>query len=1368
MHGNRVCSHCLGYFNVEECRLKVIRGELYTICPYCDETIKKLKNFPPEERERLLRREHDFDHDLRNLFRKDKIEDINDVYLRTNDAKDYLHNIFEGGEAEDSLDSFLFQKDPFIKKLQKIKKAGGEKGKPDYTIEKDFISLELKPLFVKDKRRGILKQEQLDGDRLKSELKKQIYKYIGQTKYVILTNYKKWLFFSTKSCISEENCKPFYECEFFGFLNELKNFGDLREFLEKKQEVFEKEDLDERFFKNLKEWKRILGDIKFECSEREKDEIIINLINKLVFVEVLDDFMLIEPLWIKRKWEEYKSRGRNILDFLNFLDKYFYDVYGTELFKGGEIKINAERENIIEFEKKLEIVLGLKSKMERDYRGITQYYYRNIDEDISGKSYERYLAEHRKEKGIFYTPKNITKYIVNNTVGCILDEILNEIKAEFERLGEIKRKEEEIRDKEESLREKRKKREQIRKWRDVRRASHERKKIEEEIKNLQREINVLKEEYNKIYGEKERHIKRLKELLEKFVSVKVLDPACGSASFLIKALRVFWDKYNNLKSIFEENKQIITWERSLGDFIQRLHIDYHIRTDSKRRIFHILLRHIYGNDIDERALDIAKGNLWRESIKLSPEDFRYEKRKDEKLAHVLPDLELNFGNGDALVGLPEDLAVRYLEQNYKEEIKELFKLREKYLETGEIAIIDKIREIKGRLRRELDKEFEKYLEREGLPSCKGLTRPLHWVLEFWHAFFDRNGDALPVEERGFHVILGNPPYGRIKQVLSKEEREIFSRIYEHFYKYQRGNFNFYKLFLEKCFYLLKKGGRFSMIFPSSFLSERDSEPLRKLIFEETIVDKILQFPEKTRVFTESTQDVTVLIYEKRKLDDYEVQIKTNIDEYDMDRLNELEFLRLKKSEMKELNESYQIPALRYPEYEWRILKKISKFPTFGLGVERKKTREFCVSCGQRTIHELVKEKNGKYKVCKKCGRKIQPVGEIGVGHLDETLDKEFMSKERTGDLLVKGIHLDRYFVNLDEDGPQPRYVRKQDFLRKKPEAKKSIEMERIIGRNVVNKALRPRLRFSILPKGFVITNNVKYIIPNPNANLDKYFIVGLLNSSLLNWRFEIFSNQNGIRNYEIEALPIIRASQEEQAAVSELVKKMLMLMKLRHKFLKIWRKNANNLRDAKKSLKEILLEDKRKIKAGNSENVWTKDASIYPDSKDKEIIEKQFSRIKIIGVGKNKLKICGIEGAKEEKLLELSAKNEMLRDILYLEITELLSSGKKLKCLRDIFSKTEISVIEPNVLENTPNLLKKTMEEFKEWVKNEGLEYPLERIESIVSIDNEIESVDAEIDAYVFKLYGLSKEEVDVVLDALETSESIKGKILDKYEALAF
>jgi len=113
---------------------------------------------------------------------------------------------------------------------------------------------------------------------------------------------------------------------------------------------------------------------------------------------------------------------------------------------------------------------------------------------------------------------------------------------------------------------------------------------------------------------------------------------------------------------------------------------------------------------------------------------------------------------------------------------------------------------------------------------------------------------------------------------------------------------------------------------------------------------------------------------------------------------------------------------------------------------------------------------------------------------------------------------------------------------------------------------------------------------------------------------------------------------------------MLMLMKLRHKFLKIWRKNANNLRDAKKSLKEILLEDKRKIKAGNSENVWTKDASIYPDSKDKEIIEKQFSRIKIIGVGKNKLKICGIEGEKGEKLLELSAKTRCCETFFILKL----------------------------------------------------------------------------------------------------------------------
>ena len=49
--------------------------------------------------------------------------------------------------------------------------------------------------------------------------------------------------------------------------------------------------------------------------------------------------------------------------------------------------------------------------------------------------------------------------------------------------------------------------------------------------------------------------------------------------------------------------------------------------------------------------------------------------------------------------------------------------------------------------------------------------------------------------------------------------------------------------------------------------------------------------------------------------------------------------------------------------------RLLKFFEFFKG-EGKETKEFCVNCGQRTVHELVKDEQGEYwKVCKKCGRK---------------------------------------------------------------------------------------------------------------------------------------------------------------------------------------------------------------------------------------------------------------------------------------------------------------------------------------------------------------------------------------------------------------
>jgi hypothetical protein len=108
-------------------------------------------------------------------------------------------------------------------------------------------------------------------------------------------------------------------------------------------------------------------------------------------------------------------------------------------------------------------------------------------------------------------------------------------------------------------------------------------------------------------------------------------------------------------------------------------------------------------------------------------------------------------------------------------------------------------------------------------------------------------------------------------------------------------------------------------------------------------------------------------------------------------------------------------------------------------------------------------------------------------------------------------------------------VRKEAFLEKRPAVGRVIAHPRIIGRNTRNKASSRRLKFALLPEGYVCGNSIKQIIVT-DRDIDPLYLMALLNSSVLNWYFEVFCSQNNIRNYCIEALPIPRASQQAQDA----------------------------------------------------------------------------------------------------------------------------------------------------------------------------------------------------------------------------------------------
>jgi len=143
----------------------------------------------------------------------------------------------------------------------------------------------------------------------------------------------------------------------------------------------------------------------------------------------------------------------------------------------------------------------------------------------------------RKKDGVFYTPKYITKYIVDNTVGklCVEKKSILELDQDFD------------------------------------------------IVEYQKSSGGVNKKGEKLFHTLESYKKWLLEL-------KIVDPACGSGAFLNEALSF----------LIREHKEV-------DDLIAEL-------TNTPLRIFDteksILENNIYGVDINEESVEIAKLSMW--------------------------------------------------------------------------------------------------------------------------------------------------------------------------------------------------------------------------------------------------------------------------------------------------------------------------------------------------------------------------------------------------------------------------------------------------------------------------------------------------------------------------------------------------------------------------------------------------------------------------------------------------------------------------------------------------------------------------------------------------------------------------------------
>ncbi|MFO8018647.1 MAG: Eco57I restriction-modification methylase domain-containing protein [Promethearchaeia archaeon] len=1209
----------------------------------------------------------DLIEDLEILFPKEKLK-LSEIanltsHLKNNGLIRYLDDLSTGSLPESALREDLFAGDCVMAKFffgsmsPEVSISGGL---IDYKIQIDYNSvlLEVKPLFVpkKNKKGKIeyLKQEKLEWNKHQA----QIEKHSLENEYVILTNLKDWYIFSRRSKGKSLNEEPL---SFEDFFEEFKGANNIYNDLERFERRKDKGKLDELFFKSLKFWVNQLNSVEFkkDISEKEKIEIIINLINKFVFIQTLDDYSVVKFQWIHKYWqnmvEDYQISKKTVIEeFFKKVNKWFFLYYNTELFKTSLLdNIAHTKENFESLFSKLELVLGVTSRQSifsGSERGITNYNFREIDEDIFGKAYETYLAEVRDEQGIFYTPKLITKYVIQETVGTFFDEKIKEIKEGFEN----------------------------------------------------------------------EDFERLKDILNDIITFRVLDPACGSGPFLIKVIRLIWKKYSEIIELVKEYKSehidgltssdkaqtaLQVEENPVLTVINKIEKKLN-HTNKVDLISTLILRHIHGNDLDIKALDVTKLNIWLEAIKLIPEEFRYDKIKGGK-RQILPDLKMNLRHGDSLVGLPPSTSYKYIKTKYPSKIDGLNKLREEYMENSRIeGHLERIDNIIHDINKGMEPIFEKFLEYRGFSKeIIDVTVPFHWATDFWYIF---------EQKQNFDVVIGNPPY------LSADK---MSETLDDFYiEYLKETYNevvlkgskpdMYLFFIQRTFNL--SGRDFSFIIPNRIISNDATKKFRDYILDNKSLRRLVNFAQTVKIFEDPDVHPCLLFLSENH----------NHALYSAKYLKEKGKLFAKDLDEIEYQICQQYNILFDQKVKVNIVEKISHFGNL-----------------EGLIHEGLRGK----KISKQEYENI-PVKE---DYIQEFRGKNIRRYRLRG---FKG-----YFY-------YPKKQREKDVETFENEGALSNKLMQLYSK-LVFPELSAKTRVAIEKNGWVAYGGI-YFISEKECEIQMKKLMFLLNSTMFNYLYRFFYESGSwgqslkFRSNYLERIHVPNTLKETHFKEDLPIK----LRNIRDQIKIIYQKVKTDLKDHFRNLTKILNREKGLRQTHENDKLWFENLSFYPEN-EPALLERRYSKFGFTGnLNKKTIEIYALKGPEEITLYSMQFKDIFMMQTVYFSLDDLFNSRKKIESLDDILSKTDIPVIKLETRKNTQNIMKDCQGKVETWLDSA---FPnLSDYFNIILLDNKIKELDNKIDAYIFNQYELDTDDVTTILNSFDLRKSMQKSIIKEFEKL--
>lgn len=281
-------------------------------------------------------------------------------------------------------------------------------------------------------------------------------------------------------------------------------------------------------------------------------------------------------------------------------------------------------------------------------------------------------------------------------------------------------------------------------------------------------------------------------------SITVADIACGSGIFLIEAYETLLNHY--LKTYIEQKQFEKLRKDDSGDFQLTL---------QERKS--ILLKHLYGVDIDPNATEVAKFSLLLKVIEdIAEGEIEVMVNKGQK---VLPNLDSNIQTGNSLI-----------DEDY-------FKFKD--------------------------------VKKLSISDLKKIN-PFDFKKRFPQVFNDN---------QGFSLIVGNPPYIKIQKMVtySPEEVDYYHSSQSKYSSGRHNNFDKYMLFIERSLDLLKPNGMLGYITPHKFMTIQSGEPIRKLISENKYLKKLVHFGIEQVFGNQATTYTNILVLQKSEQDNFEFQ-----------------------------------------------------------------------------------------------------------------------------------------------------------------------------------------------------------------------------------------------------------------------------------------------------------------------------------------------------------------------------------------------------------------------------------------------------------------------------------------------------------------